>query len=195
MDDVVSRLNEKLASAVQRLRDGNYDDHDILPGLLWTLLEFNRSNHDKIEHLREAIGHTSEGIGDLVKILKDECEKLRRDTSQNGEDIRAKIGSLIQAMQEESDKHRSQIGSLTQALQEESDKLRSQVGEFTNSVNENLNQNSVELQKLVETKVDKLNLAHQVAISRTDNRLKWIVVGSISQILLLLASLFLFFAK
>lgn len=185
MDDLIVKLNEKLDAAVKKLRDGNYDDHDILPALLWVLLEYNRSHRDDLEQVRERADRTSAEISGLAKTLQEECEKLQQKTSEDLIKARDDLGT--------------RIGGLAQTLQEECEKLRHQMGAVLKSLNEDLNktlqQNALQLQKLVETKVGSLSEAHQSGVLRTDNKLKWILVGSIFQIIFILIVMFLIFGK
>lgn len=191
MDDLIVKLNEKLDSAVKKLRDGNYDDHDIFPALLWVLLEYNRSHRNDLEQLRERATKTSAEISTLSKTLQDQCEKLRHDTSEDltktGDDLKGGISSLAQTLQEECEKLRYQLGNIgdsTAALLKSSEDLK-----------QTLRQNAIQLQNLVETKVDGLNEAHQSGVRRADNKLKWILIGSIFQIIFILIVMFLVFGK
>lgn len=159
MDDLIVKLNEKLDSAVKKLRDGNYDDHDILPALLWVLLEYNRSHRDNLERVRERTDKTSAEISGLAKTLQEECEKLRHQ-----------LGSIADRM-----------GAGLKSLNEDH--------------NQSMRQNAMQLEKLVEIKVDSLSEAHQSGVRRTDNKLKWILVGSILQIIFILIVIFLLFGK
>jgi ABC-type transporter Mla subunit MlaD len=192
MDDLIVKLNEKLDSAVKKLRDGNYDDHDILPALLWVLLEYNRSHRDDLEQVRERTDRTLAEIGGLAKTLQEECEKLRQKTSEDlikaGDDLGTRIGGLAQTLQEECEKLRHQLGSVADSM-----------GAVLKSLNEDLNktlqQNALQLQKLVETKVGSLSEVHQSGVLRTDNKLRWILVGSIFQVIFILIVMFLIFGK
>lgn len=196
MDDIVVKLNEKLDPAVQRLRDGKNDDHDILPGLLWVLLwvllEYNRSHRDDLAKLRDGAERTSAGITSLATTLQEECEKLRRGTSEDltktGEDLRARISSLAQALQEECEKLRHQLENIADSI-----------GTLLKSSNEDLKQtlrqSAIQLQKLVETQVDGLSGATQSGLRRTGNKLKWILIGCVFQIIFILIVMFRVFGK
>jgi len=192
MDDVIVRLNEKLESAVKRLRDGNHDDHDILPGLLWVLLEYSRSHRDNLEQLRDRAERTSAEISSLAKTLQDEFEKLRHDTSEDliktGDDLKTRIGSLAQTFQEECEKFRYQLENVADST-----------GTLLKSSNEDLKQtlrqSAIQIQKLVETKLDGQSEAHQSGLRRTENKLKWILIGSVFQIIFILIVMFLVFGK
>ncbi|TAJ76342.1 hypothetical protein EPO44_21505 [bacterium] len=183
MDDVIVRLNEKLESAVKRLRDGNHDDHDILPGLLWVLLEYNRSHRDNLEQLRDKAERTSAEISSLAKTLQSELEKLQHNTSKDliktGDDLKARIGSLTQTLQEECEKFRYQLGNVADST-----------GTLLKSSNEDLKQtlgqSAVQLQNLVETKVHRLSEAHQSGLRWTDNKLWWILMVTVFQIIFII---------
>ena len=159
MDDIIVKLNEKLDSAVKKLRAGNYDDHDILPALLWVLLEYNRSHRDDLEQLRERTDKTSAEISGLAKTLQEECETLRH-----------------------------QLGSST-------DSMGAGLKSLNDDLSKTLQQNNLQLRKLVETKVDSLSEAHQSGVRGTNNKLKWILIGSILQIIFILIIMFLIFGK
>ena len=192
MDDLIVKLNEKLDSAVKKLRAGNYDDHDILPSLLWVLLEYNRSHRDDLERLRERTDKTSAEISGLAKTLQEECEKLRHNTSEDlikaRDDLGARIGGLAQTFQEECEKLRHQLGSIA-------DSMGAALKSLNEDLNQSMRQNAMQLEKLVKTKVDSLSEAHQSGARRTDNKLKWILMGSILQIIFILIVMFLVFGK
>ncbi|GEM_PF-5004212 len=192
MDDIIVKLNEKLDSAVQRLRDGTHGDHDILPGLLWVLLEYNRSHRGNLEQLRDRAERTSAEISSLAKPLQDEFEKLRYSTSEDllkaRDDLGIRIGSLTQTLQEECEKFRYQLENVANST-----------GTLLKSSNEDLKQtlrqSAIQLQELVETKVDGLSEAHQSGLRWTDNKLNWILLGSVFQIIIILIAMFIVFSK
>ncbi|MGH7775415.1 MAG: hypothetical protein ACREQA_24580 [Candidatus Binatia bacterium] len=192
MDDLIAKLNEKLDSAVKKLRAGSYDDHDILPALLWVLLEYNRSHRDDLEKLQEGTYKTSAEINGLGKNLQEECEKLRHNTSEDlikiGDGLRARISTLAQTLQEECEKLRSQLGSVA-------DSMGAVLKSSNENVNQMLRQNATQLHKLVETKIESLSEAHQSGVRRTDGKLKWILIGSIFQLVFILIVIFLLFGK
>ncbi len=199
MDDVIVKLNEKLESSVKRLRDGTHDDHDILPALLWALLEYNRSHRNDLEQLQQKAVETSAEINSLVRALPEECAKLQRSIAEDlrtvGDDLNVKLGSL-----------NTRVDSLAQALQEKCDKLQyqlesvaSSIGTILKTSNEDLKQtvrqSATQLQKLVEARVDGLSEAHQSGLRRTDKKLTWLLIGSLFQIVFILIVIFFVFGK
>ena len=192
MDDVIGKLYAKLESHVKRLRDGNSDDHDILPGLLWVLLEFNRSHRDDLGQLRERAEKTLAEMSGLTKSIQDECEKLQYNTSESlvktGDDLKARIGSLAQTLQEESEKLRYQLENVT-------DSTGTLLKSSNEELKETLRQTTIQLQKLVGTNLDRMTEMHQSSVRRTDNKLKWMLIGSIVHIILIAILMFLLFAR
>ncbi len=183
MDDIVVKLKEKLDPAVQRLRDGKDDPHDILPGLLGVLLEYNRSHCDNLEQLRDRAERTSAEISSLAKTLQDECEKLRYSTSEDltktGGALKVKIGSLAQALQEECEKLRYQLGNVA-------DSMETLLKSSNEDLKQTLRQHAVQLQKLVERQVDGLSGETQSGLRRTDNKLWWILIVTVFQIIFII---------
>jgi hypothetical protein len=133
MDDVVVKLYERLESAVKRLRNGNHDDHDFLPALLWALLEYNRSHRDELQQLRDKTEKITSIVDSLAETLQEECEKLRNNTTnellKTADEAKASIGSLAQTVREECESVRHQLGKVAETI-----------GTLLNSSNEDLKQ-------------------------------------------------------
>src|SRR6266581_825205 len=98
MDDILVKLDEKLAYSVQKLRDGTHDDHDILPSVFWTLLEYNRT-------LRTALEKIQEQSSEISRALSAVNDHQENNTSKLG----AAIFALTELLKTESNKFKDRL--------------------------------------------------------------------------------------
>ena len=88
MDEIITKLNEKLKPSVQRLRNGNHDEHDILPALLWILLAYDQALHKILEVLPGSLTEAQTAAAQKVE------QSLKHETTQIRKQVETSASSL-----------------------------------------------------------------------------------------------------
>ncbi len=62
MRNLLQELNDKLAPSAQKIEQGAFTDHDILPAVLWMLLGFGKDQLEHAERVSKEIKETERAI-------------------------------------------------------------------------------------------------------------------------------------
>lgn len=83
--EVLKKLHEKLHPSIERLSSNKHDDHDILPALLWSLLNYDDDIQKKSarileqqESYKNAFGKQIESLSLSVRQNQEALERLNK---------------------------------------------------------------------------------------------------------------------
>jgi hypothetical protein len=62
MGNVLQGLNDKLAPSAQKIEQGSFTDHDILPAVLWMLLGFGKDQQGHAERISKEIKECEQAV-------------------------------------------------------------------------------------------------------------------------------------
>jgi hypothetical protein len=124
MENVLQKLEGKLAPSVQKVEQGASSDHDILPAVLWTLLRGGRDQLESVERLSQEIKVNQRALISALEVQSDDLRKsqaaaaaaLQKDVQQAANDIVTTVKKVFATFETEIQKTHRSLKLLTMLL-------------------------------------------------------------------------------
>lgn len=130
LETVVKKVAEKLDKPVQKLIADQYDEHDILPGTMWVLLEHGKRVEPSIQSLSRSI---AEQVSGLKQQLFDE---LGKGNQKIVTDVTARLDKVVGSVESKAMEMQRRIGELSTNLTEANERILQAVKGVQGSAND-----------------------------------------------------------